>query len=310
LVLSTQLEILHAFLPMDCWLVAIHEDGRSRVISVVGEQRTIADPLVICLGGQWPGQDLASGFICRAISPAELDALMATGHTGRSPKWAFKASLNSLDGELSGIVMGCSSEAPWHSAIATRPAREIQLCLRAIALTLNLHTELTVAEKLVYETQQNAQTDPLTQVLNRTGWNKRVRSVSTTETDVAVGLLDLDFLKFINDTQGHLAGDELLKSTARAVKSVLRANDSVARIGGDEFAVLLFDVAPSGVAGLKERLQRVLSESDISASIGVALRSETGSLATALQLADARMYEEKRSKQRNRVTNVSVFDFE
>lgn len=309
MVLSAQLEILNSFLPMACWLVAVHGSDQAEIVSSIGEQSIIAVPLVTCLGGQWPrpGQDM--GFAQRPVSPIELDALFSTGYSGWMPTHAVRAQLHSAQGQVSGMVLGCSREGSGR-VLGGDPVREIELCLHAISRTLSLYMALTATEKLVYEAQQRAQIDPLTQVLNRAGWNRRLRNVAATGVEVAVGLLDLDYLKFVNDTQGHLAGDTLLRTTARAIKSVLRANDSVARLGGDEFAVLLFDVTPGAMQELRERLQRVLAESDVAASIGMALRSESGSLANAMQLADTRMYQDKRSKQRPRVASVNACDFE
>jgi diguanylate cyclase (GGDEF)-like protein len=306
-VLSAQLEILDSFLPMACWLVAMHGSDQAEIVCSIGEQSTIADPLVTCLGSQWPVQGM--GFVRRPVSPIELDALFSTGYSGWMPTHAVRAPLHNAQGQVSGVVLGCSRDGA-ETVRGGDPAREIELCLRAISRTLSLYMALTATEKLVYEAQQRAQIDPLTQVLNRAGWNRRLRNVAATNVEVAVGLLDLDYLKFINDTRGHLAGDTLLKTTARAIKSVLRANDSVARLGGDEFAVLLFDVTPDAMQELRDRLRRVLAESDVAASIGMALRSESGSLANAMQLADTRMYQDKRGKQRPRVASVNACDFE
>lgn len=308
MVLSTQLELLNSFLPMACWLVALLGSDQAEIVSSIGEQAAIADPLVACVE-EWPGGGADTGFTCRPVKSAELSALVATGYAGRTPTHAFRAPLRGPRGQLSGMVLGCSCEGS-DVLRATGPAREIELCLRAISRTLNLYMALTATEKLVYEAQRRAQIDPLTQVLNRAGWTRRLRNLAATGVEVAIGLLDLDYLKFINDTRGHQAGDALLQSTGRAIKSVLRANDSVARLGGDEFAVLLFDVTPDVMHELRERLRKALADTDIAASIGMALRSESGSLANAMQLADTRMYQEKRGKQRTRMTNVSACDFE
>ncbi|HEU0229141.1 MAG TPA: GGDEF domain-containing protein [Burkholderiaceae bacterium] len=308
MVLSTQLELLNSFLPMACWLVALLGRDQVEIVSSIGEQVALADRLISCLG-EWPGSGSDTGLVRRRVKSAELATLVATGYAGRMPTHAFRAPLRGVRGQLSGMVLGCSCEEA-DVLRATGPAREIELCLRAISRTLNLYTALTATEKLVYEARQRAQIDPLTKVLNRAGWNRQLRNLAATGVEVAIGLLDLDYLKFTNDTRGHQAGDALLQSTGRAIKSVLRANDSVARLGGDEFAVLLFDVTPDVMHDLRERLQRALADTDVAASIGMALRSESGSLANAMQLADIRMYQEKRGKQRIRMASVDACDFE
>ncbi len=311
LVLSTQLEILNSFLPASCWLVAVHQNDQPEIVSAIGERATIADALVACLADRWDVHDREPSLVRRTVVAVEHEALVTAGCSGWSPTHAYGARLRGTRGEVSGIVLGCIREAEHDSQPGVHStSHEIELCLHAIARTLNLYAALSATEKLVYETQRRAQIDPLTQVLNRAGWNRRLRNAAATGVEVAVGLLDLDYLKFINDTRGHLAGDALLQSTARAIRSVLRANDSVARLGGDEFAVLLFDVTPDVVAYLRERLRHTLADANVSASIGVALRSESGSLANAMQLADRRMYQEKHGKQRARAVNVNAGDFE
>jgi diguanylate cyclase (GGDEF)-like protein len=150
------------------------------------------------------------------------------------------------------------------------------------------------------KTQKEAQRDALTQVLNRAGWEVKLLEAARTKAEVAVGFLDLDCLKAVNDSRGHSAGDDLLRLTAHTIQSVLRSDDQIARLGGDEFAVMLYNDTMADASTLKERLQFALSTFDIQASIGIALGSEAASLQAAVQLADARMYEEKRARRRSR----------
>jgi diguanylate cyclase (GGDEF)-like protein len=98
---------------------------------------------------------------------------------------------------------------------------------------------------------------------------------------VAVMLLDLDGFKAINDTHGHEAGDGVLIEVARRLRDVLRAGDTVARFGGDEFAALLDGITDRAeVAAIAERLMEALTasyrvnsvEASVSASVGIALR--------------------------------------
>ena len=150
--------------------------------------------------------------------------------------------------------------------------------------------------------------DPLTDLPNRTLFFDRLRQAilgsRRDRKQVALVLLDLDGFKRVNDAYGHMVGDRLLRMVADRLPSGLRRTDTVARIGGDEFAALL-----PGVAGrnASERMVRKLLRSLkppylishrrilVGASAGIALFPEDGQDADALiRHADAAMYEAKR----------------
>jgi diguanylate cyclase (GGDEF)-like protein len=127
-----------------------------------------------------------------------------------------------------------------------------------------------------------------------------------------VGLLylDLDGFKAINDRAGHPTGDEVLREVATRLRGLLRDEDTVARVGGDEFAVLLEDVEDSdGAVSVAERAAELLSQPfrsdgrnfDISASVGLAVSSpDTNRPEDLVRQADVAMYEAKRRGARNR----------
>jgi len=150
--------------------------------------------------------------------------------------------------------------------------------------------------------------DPLTGLPNRALFMDRLthalaRARRNEDHRFAIVLLDLDRFKLVNDSLGHVAGDELLVSVGQRLESCLRPGDTVARLGGDEFMLLLEDV--SGVddaQNVAERIQRALSvplplsghDVVASASIGIAIGD--GSITAAHELlrdADTAMYEAK-----------------
>jgi diguanylate cyclase (GGDEF)-like protein len=114
--------------------------------------------------------------------------------------------------------------------------------------------------------------------------------------------LDLNGLKRINDSFGHVAGDQALRDMANMLKETFRASDVLARLGGDEFVVLAM-MQPQDVASARIRLRQRLDEHNSShsrpyrleTSIGAVLRAPHESLDTLLTRADAAMYLEKRN---------------
>lgn len=117
--------------------------------------------------------------------------------------------------------------------------------------------------------------------------------------DVAIAMIDLDGLKTINDTQGHACGDQLLRVFCGAFKSRIRQGDTLYRIGGDEFAMIMPGVQQGSSHVLRRPMQHALETAHArgfnhaSASIGFAWLSETSCFESALRLADDRMYLEK-----------------
>jgi diguanylate cyclase (GGDEF)-like protein/PAS domain S-box-containing protein len=154
-----------------------------------------------------------------------------------------------------------------------------------------------------------AQFDPLTGLPNRTLLSDRfsLMIVQARRRGVSLGVLfiDLDDFKLVNDTQGHAAGDELLQEAAKRLQSALRDGDTVARISGDEFAVILSDLArPDDAALVAQKIIDRLAapaiiqgqEVVVTASIGIATFPADGDNAeTLLGAADAAMYRAKQS---------------
>ncbi len=129
---------------------------------------------------------------------------------------------------------------------------------------------------------RKARHDPLTGLINRGELLHRLGSVDPASGGPLVGViyLDLDGFKMVNDTRGHQVGDELLVAVARRIRAVLRPEDSLARIGGDEFVILSSSVVDSqDITAVAERVRSTLDEPvsvdgrahRISMSVGIAL---------------------------------------
>jgi diguanylate cyclase (GGDEF)-like protein len=149
--------------------------------------------------------------------------------------------------------------------------------------------------------QHEALTDALTATGNRRAWDQWLALATAGERDepFAVGVLDLDHFKRFNDMHGHGAGDELLIACAQAWQAELRPGDQLARIGGEEFGVLLPATDLSGATAVVERL-RAAMPADHTCSGGVAEWTGIESGHTLLHRADSALYAAKRGG-RNRV---------
>jgi diguanylate cyclase (GGDEF)-like protein len=151
--------------------------------------------------------------------------------------------------------------------------------------------------ELVDRLTDAARTDPLTGLLNRRAFEERAarelaRAQRTGEPFAAL-VIDVDQFKQINDREGHAAGDAALVALAATLSAALRDIDTVARIGGDEFAVLLPATAATGARATAERLRE---RSAIAISIGTAVYGIDGLTADELaRAADAALYDAKRA---------------
>ena len=163
--------------------------------------------------------------------------------------------------------------------------------------------DITDRRRVEEAVQSAAHSDPLTGLANRLLFTERLRlALARSGSRLAVLYLDIDRFKEINDRLGHAAGDALLKDFAARLRASVRASDTVARFGGDEFVVLLDDVKEPGhalrvadkiVAECREPLRIEGGEVVATASIGLAYAAEGGDPETLLRRADTALYEAK-----------------
>jgi diguanylate cyclase (GGDEF)-like protein len=148
--------------------------------------------------------------------------------------------------------------------------------------------------------------DQLTGVMNRLGLQEIIESSfewRTQKNKIALLIIDLDHFKKINDTQGHEVGDEVLKAIGAALSRSTRAEDSVARWGGEEFLVLSPNTPREGAMIMAEKLRKEITLLDfrsrgitqITASLGVTIIDHEENFETALNRADQALYDAKSS---------------
>jgi diguanylate cyclase (GGDEF)-like protein len=137
-----------------------------------------------------------------------------------------------------------------------------------------------------------AQTDPLTGLPNRRAWDAQVKRRAADGSRMVIAMIDFDHFKTFNDTYGHPAGDRLLKATAAAWRDQLRGGDLLARLGGEEFGLLLPDCDAAVATEVTERLRSAVSD-NWTCSAGIAV-GEPGETPEALiARADRALYEAK-----------------
>lgn len=146
--------------------------------------------------------------------------------------------------------------------------------------------------------------DPLTGLYNRRYFENEMKRLNYSR-DLPIGILmaDIDGFKKVNDTFGHQAGDRLLQDTARILKSVTRKGEILARIGGDEFAVILPNIDTKTTVPLCDRIKKAFDEHtnkkklNVDISVGCALKKDKNTnLEDVLIRADQCMYKAKKSK--------------
>lgn len=184
--------------------------------------------------------------------------------------------------ETSGVLV-----VGWPADVAVSGSRATVVALLAHEAAL----AITRADELTRLTDM-AQSDPLTGLPNRRAWDARLAQAVQDGQSFAVAILDLDRFKQFNDTYGHPAGDRLLKETAAAWRDQLRTGDLLARLGGEEFGLLLFDCDLACAEEVIGRL-RALVTSRQTCSVGLALRRPEDSLDAVVARADRALYAAK-----------------
>jgi diguanylate cyclase len=167
------------------------------------------------------------------------------------------------------------------------------------------------------EAEQHATTDALTGLWNRRSFEDKLAHHMTrcqqTEGDLSLVMLDIDHFKQVNDTYGHLTGDDLLRIIAKTLRDYVKGKDIVCRYGGEEFVILLPDTPLIGAVTVAENIRKHFSQMSwkqkrtgasmgkVTLSAGVSSARSDESMETFVQRADVALYQSKKMG-RNRVT--------
>jgi diguanylate cyclase (GGDEF)-like protein/PAS domain S-box-containing protein len=200
----------------------------------------------------------------------------------------------------------------FESAIEDSAAPNHDRVGRVIGAVIVFH-DVSAARAMSVQMTHAAQHDLVTNLPNRLLLNDRIsRSIALARRQkkpMAVLFLDLDHFRYVNDSLGHAAGDQLLQSVSKRLVASLRDSDTVSRQGGDEFIILLSEVShPEDAASSARKILRALGAAHtikdqdlhINASIGISMFPEDGEEAdTLIQNADMAMYHAKESGRNN-----------
>lgn len=234
-----------------------------------------------------------------APSTREVPAYAHAPLAAQMPAGAYVGvPLRRADGSLFGTLCGFDPQ-PQPDTIG-KEIDTVTLMGELLSKILASELEAGTAERHADRADADATRDPLTGLINRRGWDLLVQReeerCSRYGHSACVVSLDLDDVRFINDTQGRAAGDALLVRTAQALESVTRGTDTVARLGGDEFAMLMVECDYFDAQALLLRVQEALAAADVRAALGMALRKPGYDLEETFAMADAEMSRAKRSR--------------
>lgn len=245
----------------------------------------------------------------------KLQALRASAAESGLAAVELTALLDGLGDEVeeTAKLLDVQFEADYSASDILEQARD-----RVMKISLGAAAELQQAERRAHSLQsenrelaEKASTDELTGVPNRSGFDGalavELESRTSRRRPKALGLLmiDADHFKRFNDTHGHRAGDEVLRSIGRILVDVCRATDVPARYGGEEFAVIAPEVTPAGLGVLADRLRQSIEAEtidfegkrlEVTVSVGGVCMAEFEGPENAAQLieaADQCLYEAK-----------------
>ena len=263
------------------------------IVSLVDADRHVVKSSVGLSGRSrvWRKVPLALRFARLAVSSGKLvvisDASEASDTDGetvpvKSPDGVAYAvaPLVAADAVVVGTI--CVVDPHPHQWTASETTGLVDLA-EALVMEIELRSDLTAKRETQEHLLYNSLHDALTGLPNRSLFTERLRhsmrrAARHPDDMFAVLFLDLDRFKDVNDNLGHFAGDELLRAVARRLEACLRPEDTVARLSGDEFAILLESITETSDAGrVAERIEEALlfpinvggSEVTTSASLGI-----------------------------------------
>lgn len=295
------LKFLHERLGFDLWMVTRAEDKDWIVLQTEDHGYGIQPPVVF----RW-----ADSFCSRMVEgqgprvaprSSEVSSYASAPLASQLPVEAYiGVPLRNPDGSLFGTLCAIDPK-PQPEGIANELPL-VELLAEMLSSVLTAELRAIENQRRTERALREAEIDLLTNIHNRRGLDRLLaveeKRCARYGRGACVIVVDLDGLKEMNDTQGHAAGDELIRRAAATLRSAAREQDIVARAGGDEFIVVGLECDEAEVRNLVKRLQRNLHQAGIAASLGFALREPLRGLVDACAAADHAMYRNKAVRRR------------
>lgn len=249
------------------------------------------------------GVDFHSIVACIAIFMIVV-AIILTYKISALEKQLFKfgITLNLLACLIAGVAIYTSAGLTEYAAYVALLVTLISFPIGILITIMNI--DLYLINHRVKEYKISAETDHLTGLENRRAWEMQMKKIKERYDTCNVLILDIDHFKQINDRYGHANGDEILKQFSELLHRETRVHDIKARIGGEEFGILIPMLSQSEVIGVAERIRSSISKHafklldqqviHISVSIGIA-NGKSEQLHEMVHLADDCLYQAKNS---------------
>jgi len=252
------------------------------------------------------GLDLISPLGVAAGTPYGL-VVFATLWTKRISE-TYLVAIAGILFTILGFFLSPDIISTMHAVIINRVLAIVIIILSAILVIQRKKSDIHI-EKLNIQTM----TDPLTGVKNRLAFDQIIEEEIVRDIrykrNLSLAILDIDFLKNINDTFGHNRGDDIIKNVAREISCTVRQTDSICRLGGDEFAIIFIETDLEKAKRVGEEICKRISQSHIlgttkvTVSIGIAKLDTNDNKDTLYKRADEALYLSKKQG-RNIVSTV------
>ncbi|MDQ3751949.1 MAG: sensor domain-containing diguanylate cyclase [Actinomycetota bacterium] len=294
--------LLHPRLGYGLLMVTRIEGDRMRVMAVVDTVYGLREEDEL----SW------SHSLCRAVAegvappiatditgvPGLAEAADKEAEAGRPVRSHMGLALMHPDGSLYGTICAADPQPRRPDIADELPLFELTAQLLSTVLAGDAKTASEVRRAELAE--EESLVDGLTGLSNRRAWDRHLEIEENRSRrygiPTSVVVVDLDHLKEVNDSDGHAAGDFLLRLVAETLEQCSRDPDICSRTGGDEFAILAVDCDETAADALAERVEEALAEKQVHASLGWATRHPITGLQEAVRRADQGMFEAKRNK--------------